>query len=45
MKRITLEGIRHSLETMTHQIEIPADIADRARLAVERMLEVGRHEQ
>lgn len=45
MKRITLEGIRHSLETMTHQIEIPADIADRARLAVERMLEVGRHEK
>jgi quinolinate synthase len=45
MKRITLGGIRHSLETMTHQIEIPADIADRARLAVERMLEVGRHER
>ncbi|MDH3247746.1 MAG: quinolinate synthase NadA [Acidimicrobiia bacterium] len=45
MKRITLEGIRHSLETMTHQVEIPADIADRARLAVERMLEVGRHEK
>jgi quinolinate synthase len=45
MKRITLDGIRHSLETMTHQIEIPADIADRARLAVERMLEVGRHEK
>ncbi len=45
MKRITLDGIRHSLETMTHQIEIPADIAERARLAVERMLEVGRHEK
>jgi quinolinate synthase len=45
MKRITLDGIRHSLETMTHQIEIPADIAGRARLAVERMLEVGRREK
>ena len=45
MKRITLEGIRHSLETMTHQIEIPEDIAVPARRAVERMLEVGRHEK
>lgn len=45
MKRITLEGIRHSLQTMTHQVEIPEDIAVPARRAVERMLEVGRHEQ
>lgn len=45
MKRITLEGIRHSLETMTHQIEIPEEIAEPARRAVERMLEVGRHEK
>ena len=45
MKRITLEGIRHSLETMTHQVEIPEEIAVRARRAVERMLEVGRSEQ
>ena len=45
MKRITLDGIRHSLATMTHQVEIPEDIAGRARLAVERMLEVGRHEK
>lgn len=44
MKRITLEKIRNSLETMTHQVEIPADIASRARTAVERMLEVGRNE-
>lgn len=44
MKRITLDGIRHSLETMTHQIEIPEDVAVRARRAVERMLEVGRSE-
>ena len=45
MKRITLEGIRHSLETMTHQVEIPEDVAVPARRAVERMLEVGRHEK
>ena len=44
MKRITLDKIRVSLETMTHQVEIPADIADRARRAVERMLEVGRQD-
>ncbi|HEX9762029.1 MAG TPA: quinolinate synthase NadA [Acidimicrobiia bacterium] len=44
MKRITLDNIRDSLMTMTHQIEIPEDIAGRARLAVTRMLEVGRQD-
>ena len=44
MKRITLDKIRVSLETMTHQVEIPENIADRARRAVERMLEVGRQD-
>ncbi len=44
MKRITLDNIRNSLATMTHQIEIPEEIADRARLAVTRMLEVGRQD-
>jgi quinolinate synthase len=44
MKRITLDNIRDSLLTMTHQIEIPEDIAGRARLAVTRMLEVGRQD-
>jgi len=38
MKRITLPGIRRALETMTHAIEVPADIAAPARRAVERML-------
>ncbi|HEU0117660.1 MAG TPA: quinolinate synthase NadA [Alphaproteobacteria bacterium] len=41
MKRITLSGIRHALETMTHEVHVPAEIADRARLAVERMMAVG----
>lgn len=45
MKQITLDGIRNSLATMTHQIEIPEDIAGPARLAVERMLAVGRNEE
>jgi quinolinate synthase len=42
MKRITLANIRTSLETMTTDVQVPRDIADRARLAVERMLDVGR---
>ena len=44
MKRITLDNIRRSLETMTYQVEIPEDVADRARRAVTRMLEVGRQD-
>ncbi|MGB7860007.1 MAG: quinolinate synthase NadA, partial [Acidimicrobiia bacterium] len=44
MKRITLENIRTSLATMTHQIEIPESVAERARIAVSRMLEVGRQD-
>lgn len=41
MKRNTLGAIRHALETMTNEVNVPADVADRARLAVERMLAVG----
>ena len=37
----TLDGIREALEFMQYQVEIDPEIADRARLAVERMLEVG----
>jgi quinolinate synthase len=40
MKRISLGNIRHALETMTHEVTIDPAIADRARLAVERMLAV-----
>lgn len=40
MKKITLEKIITCLETFQPQIEIPSDIAYRARLAVERMLEI-----
>ena len=42
MKRITLDNIRHSLETMTHQVEVDPEVAARARRAVDRMLEIGR---
>ena len=41
MKRITLKNIRHALETMTHEVTIAPEIADRARHAVERMLAIG----
>ncbi|MCZ6504487.1 MAG: quinolinate synthase NadA [Actinobacteria bacterium] len=44
MKRITLDNIKHSLETLTYQVEIPQDVAERARRAVTRMLEVGRQD-
>ncbi len=40
MKRITLPGLRRSLETLTHEVTIDPAIAARARLAVERMLAV-----
>ncbi len=40
MKRITLPGLRRSLETMTHEVTIDPAVADRARLAVERMLAI-----
>ena len=41
MKRNTMASIRHALETMTHEVTIDPDVADRARAAVERMLAVG----
>ncbi|HYM71561.1 MAG TPA: quinolinate synthase NadA [Stellaceae bacterium] len=41
MKRITLGNIRHALETMTHEVTVPAEIAEPARRSVERMLELG----
>jgi quinolinate synthase len=42
MKRITLANIHRALETLEPRVEIAADVADRARLAVEQMLAVGR---
>jgi quinolinate synthase len=38
MKRITLPKILDSLLTLTHQIEIPEELAVRARRSVERMI-------
>lgn len=41
MKRITLDNILRALETLEPRVEVPAAVAARARLAVERMLAVG----
>lgn len=40
MKKINLDNILRSLQTMTHEITIDPEVASRARLAVERMLDV-----
>jgi len=42
MRRITLPGILLSLRRMEAQVHVDGDVAARARLAVERMLRVGR---
>jgi quinolinate synthase len=41
MKRITLEGIRDALADMRYEIRVPPAVAERARIAVERMLEIA----
>jgi quinolinate synthase len=41
MKRITLPGILHALETMQHAVEIDPVVARRARLTVQRMLDLA----
>jgi quinolinate synthase len=40
MKRITLAGIADSLRHMRHEVKVAPAIAERARLAVTRMLAV-----
>jgi quinolinate synthase len=44
MKRITLPKILRSLETLEYRVEVDAETAARARVAIERMLAVGRRE-
>jgi quinolinate synthase len=40
MKRITLAGILHSLETMTTEVHVDPVVSARARVAIDRMLAV-----
>jgi quinolinate synthase len=42
MKRITLDKILRTLQTMTHEVKVDPAVAQRARAAVERMLAVGK---
>jgi len=44
MKRITLPKILRSLQTMETKVEVDPEVGRRARVAVERMLAVGRRE-
>ena len=41
MKVTTLPKVKRALETMTYQITVPAGVAARARLAIERMVAIG----
>ena len=40
MKRVTLEKILWSLEDLSHEIILPVDIMDKARLSIKRMLQI-----
>jgi quinolinate synthase len=41
MKMITLPKLRDGLREMKHEVSVPADIADRARIPIERMVAIG----
>jgi quinolinate synthase len=41
MKMITLPKLRDSLRDMKHEVRVPADIAERARVPIERMISIG----
>lgn len=41
MKQITLEKLRDSLRDLKYEVTVPADVAARARRAIERMLAIG----
>jgi quinolinate synthase len=41
MKMITLPKLRDSLRDGVHEVRVPAEIAERARLPIERMVAIG----
>jgi quinolinate synthase len=41
MKMITLPKLRDSLRDMKFEVSVPADIAARAKLPIERMVAIG----
>jgi len=44
MKRITLPKILRSLQTLQHEVHVDPEVGTRAKLALDRMLAVGRRE-
>ncbi|MFH1404110.1 MAG: quinolinate synthase NadA [Candidatus Altiarchaeota archaeon] len=42
MKEINLDNLREALDKMQHKVEVPKDIADKTRTAIERMLELSK---
>ena len=44
MQKITLENIRDALKHLQYPVEVSSDVAERARVAVQRMLEIGRED-
>ena len=41
MKMITLPKLRDSLRDRVHEVKVPAEIADRARIPIERMVAIS----
>jgi len=41
MKMITLPKLRDSLRDLVHEVKVPADIAERARVPIERMIAIS----
>jgi quinolinate synthase len=41
MKQITLPKLRDSLRDMRYEVRVPDELAERARLAIERMVEIS----
>src|SRR5436190_2691339 len=41
MKMITLTGLRNALRDLKHEVKVPAEIAERARLPIERMVQIS----
>ncbi len=45
MKKITLEKLLRALETLSPVVTVPEDIAEKARIPIERMIAIGRGEK
>jgi quinolinate synthase len=45
MKRITLDGIRNSLQHNRFEVDVDAAVIEGARTALDRMLAIGRTEK